>query len=285
MAGRSVAVLGLGGMGGGMARALLDAGFRVTVHNRTKEKAYPLVEAGASLAGTPGIAVADAEVVLLSLADEVAVEEVLFGAVAELLGPHQKVIDTSTVSPEFARQAAKRLSVRGVPRVEACVVGNPQMAEAGMLRVYAAGDQSEVDSVADVLGAIGQETRFLGAPGTASSLKLAFNLLLGVQTAGLAEAVSLVECAGLDREVALAALQDTGWGSLALGFRAEFMRERGYSPPGFRSVLMHKDLRLARQEAAAHQRRLPLVERAEERYESVVSAGRGDEDAAVIVES
>ena len=158
------------------------------------------------------------------------------------------------------------------------------MAASGQLRVFAAGDKPDVDTVADVLDAIGQDVRYLGATGRASSLKLAFNLLLGVQTLGLAEAVEFAETAGLDRELLLNALESSGWRSPVLSFRADFMRRRTYQPAGFRSALMYKDLNLAAREAAARQVDLPLVRCAADRYESVISVGRGDDDAAVVVD-
>src|SRR6266516_1509736 len=277
-----IAVIGLGGMGSGMAHALVRAGFPVTVYNRTEAKAAPLAQAGASIA--PAAAAANASVVLLSLADETAVQDVLFGRLGGILRVGQTVIDTSTVSPEFARAAAERLAALGPRRVEACAIGNPQMAASRQLRVFAAGDKPDVDTVADVLDAIGQDVRYLGATGRASSLKLAFNLLLGVQTLGLAEAVEFAETAGLDRELLLNALEASGWRSQVLSFRADFMRRRTYQPAGFRSALMYKDLNLAAREAAARQVDLPLVRCAADRYESVISVGRGDDDAAVVVD-
>lgn len=281
---RPVAVIGLGGMGSGMAKALLDNGFPVTVYNRTAAKAESLVAAGASLAPSAGEAGAGAEVVVLSLADEHAVEEVLFGEVVWRLTPGTTVVDTSTVSPSFAHNTAIRLAASGVRRVEACVIGNPAMAKTGQLRVFAAGAESDVDDVRDVLGALSQEIRYLGPSGRAGTLKLAFNLLLGIQTAALAETVSFAESAGLDREYLLAALDNSGWRSPILSFRAEFMRRREYLPAGFRTVLMQKDLTLAREEAAAHGVALPLVDASAERFAEAISAGRGDEDAAVVAE-
>lgn len=284
MAARTVAVLGLGAMGGGMARSLLRAGLAVRVHNRTAARAAEVVAAGAQLAPDPVAAVAGADVVLLSLADEQAVEEVLFGALAGRLAPGLVVVDTSTVSPEYARRAARRLADAGCRRVEACVVGNPAMALAGELRVFAAGERSDVDEVGDVLGAVGRQLRFVGPPGTASSLKLAFNLMLGVQTVGLAEALALTEASGLDRELVVGALRDMAWGSFALGFRADLMVGRHYRPAGFRTALMHKDLRLAVAESGVVDVSVPLVEQAARSFESVIAAGRGDDDAAVVVE-
>jgi len=268
-----------------MAKALITAGHAVIVFNRTRAKAEPFGAAGAAVADSPAKAVQDADVIVLSLADEAAVEDVLFGQLAGELRPEQRVVDTSTVSPAFARDAAERLAALGLRRVEACVVGNPMMAAQGNLRVFTAGEPADNDAVRDVLGAISQGIVHLGAAGRASSLKLAFNLLLGVQTAGLAEAVAFAEAAGLDRVLLLDAIETSGWRSPVLSFRSRFMREGTYLPAGFRSALMHKDLVLARQEAAVHDVRLPVTETAAERYGAVLAAGRGDEDAAVVVET
>jgi 3-hydroxyisobutyrate dehydrogenase-like beta-hydroxyacid dehydrogenase len=194
------------------------------------------------------------------------------------------VIDTTTVSPAFARRAADRLAALGARRVEACVVGNPQMAAHGALRVFAAGRKSDVDEVGAVLDAIAQQVRYLGPAGSASVLKLAFNLLLGVQTAGLGEAVAFAEAMGLDRGLLLDALDNSGWRSPVLSFRAEFMRRRAYRPAGFRAGLMHKDLTLVRDEALAHGVSLPLVDRTVDRFDEVLAVGRADDDAASVAE-
>lgn len=284
MPGRSVAVLGVGAMGSGMAQAILAAGFPVTVFNRTPAKAEHLTAAGAHLAASAAVAVQSAGTVLVSLADEAAVKAVLFGDVATNLQPGTVVIDTSTVSPAFARRAAEQLAELGAHRVEACVVGNPRMASRGALRVFAAGRQSDVDKVGAVLDAIAQDVRYLGPPGSASVLKLAFNLLLGVQTAGLGEAVAFAEAIGVDRGQLLDALDNSGWRSPVLSFRAEFMRRRVYQPAGFRAGLMHKDLILARDEALAHGVSLPLVDQAIDRFGDVLAVGRADDDAASVAE-
>jgi len=281
---RRVTVIGLGSMGSGMAAALVAAGQPITVFNRTAAKAEPLVKAGATPAASVGEACDGAEVVLLGLADESAVDNVLFAEAVGRLKPGAVVIDTSTVSPTFARNTELRLAASGVARVEACVLGNPQMALAGRLRVFAAGRESDVDDVRDVLSKLSQEVRYLGPTGRASALKLAFNLLLGVQVAGLAEAVAFAEGAGLGRDLLLDAIDNSGWQSPVLSFRTGFMRHRKYSPAGFRATLMRKDLTLASEQARADGVELPLVDAAVARYDDVLAAGRGDEDAAVVAE-
>ena len=279
-----VTVLGLGAMGSGMAHALLDAGFELTVYNRTAAKARPLAERGARVAGSVSEAVAGAGTVLASLSDEAAVTEVLLNQALPELSPGTVVVDASTVSPAFSREAEWRLAERGVHRLEACVVGNPPMARNGQLRWLTGGDPELAHAVRHLLVACGQEHRHLGPTGSASTLKLAMNLLLGVQTAGLAEAVGLVEAAGVDRQALLDMVDRSGWRSPVLSFRGEFMRRRSYSPAGFRSALMHKDLELALREAAAGGTELPVTRCAAGRYAALAAEGRGDDDAAALAE-
>ncbi|WP_433336433.1 NAD(P)-dependent oxidoreductase [Spirillospora sp. CA-294931] len=282
---RVVAVVGLGGMGGGVAHRLVAAGHDVVVFNRTKEKAAPLVEAGARLADSAADAAAEADVAVVSLSDEEAVEKVVFGEMATRLRPGTTLIEMSTLSPSYTVEAARRLAELGVRRVEACLIGNPQMAKSGDLRVFAAGVEEDVDGVRDLLGALGRQGMlYLGDTGRASALKLSFNLLLGVMTAGLGEAVTLAEQAGIPREMFLTAVQKSGWRSPVLNFRAEFMRTRTYRPAGFRTQLMAKDMRLAAEEARRGGGSLPLTEEAARRFAAVVAGDGGDKDAAVIVE-
>lgn len=279
-----LAFIGLGNMGGGMARRLLDTGHRLTVHNRTASKAAPLVAAGARLADAPERAAAGHQLVLLSLADEKAVEEVLFGRVAPVLRPGTVVVDTSTVSPGYAREAAERLAAQGLRRVEACVVGNPLQARKGELRVYVAGNPADLYEARPVLEAIGSDVVHVGAPGTAASLKLILNLLLGAQVASLSEAVAFGTAAGLDREQLINVVSASGFSSMVMRFRADLMLKQSYEPAFFRSALMEKDIRLAVEAAAGAGAAMPVLDLVRERFAAVVAAGDGDKDASVLVE-
>ncbi|MFF3327791.1 NAD(P)-binding domain-containing protein [Streptomyces sp. NPDC002889] len=280
----ALAFVGLGNMGGGMAHALIDAGHRLTVYNRTEAKARPLVDAGAVSAAGPAEAARGHSVVVLSLSDEAAVDDVLFGRIAPVLAPGSIVIDTSTVSPEYARKAAARLGDAGLRRVEACVVGNPFQAREGKLRVYTSGAEQDAAEVAHILDAIGSEVLHLGAPGTAATLKLIFNLLLGAQVASLSEAVAYGVRAGLDRDGLLTAIAGSGFSSLVMRFRAELMRKGAYEPAFFRSALMEKDLRLALDDATATGVELPVLDTVRAGFAAVVAAGDGEKDASVLIE-
>ncbi|MFI6323651.1 NAD(P)-dependent oxidoreductase [Nonomuraea sp. NPDC050556] len=281
---RDVAVLGLGSMGSGMAARLLDTGFQVTVWNRTAERAAPLAGKGAAVGGSAAEAAAEAEVLLLSLADENAVEDVLFRQALPAVRPGTLVLDTSTVSPAYSRLAAQRVADAGSHRVETCVLGNPFLAGTGGLRVLVAGDDADVLRARPILEALGQQIYELGEPGRAAAMKLAFNLLLGAQLASLAEAVSYGESAGLDRDMLLTAIAESGFSSMVMSFRAAVMKERRYTPAAFRTTLMEKDLRLVLGEAALSNLRLPVTESAAGQFAEVVGRGDGDHDAAAVCE-
>ena len=281
MAPSELAFIGLGGMGTAMALRLIDKGFALSVYNRTAAKAEPLREAGARVMATPNEAAAGKPVVLLSLSDEAAVEEIVFGGLD--LRPGTVLIDTSTVSPEYARRAAARLEADGVHRVECCVLGNPPLARAGGSRILVAGVPDDIDAMRPVIKALGREIR-VGGPGTAATMKLVFNMLLGVQVASMAEAVTYGERAGLDRDELLSAIAESGFSSMVMSFRAQLMRTREYEPPAFRTTLMAKDLRLATEEAALTGARLPIVGLVREIFDQVVAAGDGDKDTAIVIE-
>lgn len=279
-----LAFIGLGAMGGGMAHALRTAGFPIMVFNRTRSRAEPLAAVGARVADSPAQAADGVRVVVLSLSDEQAVEEILFGQLAGRLRPDAVVVDTSTVSPAYAIEAGRRLAKEGVRRVEACVLGNPAMARSGALRVFTAGREEDVAEVRAVLDAIGQEVRHVGGPGSASALKLAFNLILGNQVAALAEAVRLTDGAGVDRDLFLTALTASGFSSPTLAFRAEMVRARRTEPAHFRLRLMHKDLALAVSEAAARGDELPVTAAAATRFAEGITRGHGDHDAIALID-
>ncbi|WP_253767087.1 NAD(P)-dependent oxidoreductase [Goodfellowiella coeruleoviolacea] len=279
-----LAFIGLGNMGSAMAHRLVATGYPVTVHNRTAAKAAPVVAAGARPADSARQAVRDAEVVLVSLSDEAAVEQVVFDQVLADLRPGALVVDTSTVSPEYAVAAATRLEQAGARRVEACVVGNPRHARAGELRVFTAGDERDVVAVRPILEVLGTDVVYLGPPGRAATLKLVFNLVLGAQLVALAEAVGVGAAAGLDPDLVLSAIVHSGFSSRVMGFRAELMRQHRYEPAFFRSGLMAKDLGLGLAAAGARQDEFPVLRGVLERYRAVVDAGDGDKDAAVVLE-
>nr|AHX24698.1 dehydrogenase [uncultured bacterium] len=275
-------LVGLGAMGSGMAACLLRAGLPLVVHNRTAAAVRPLVDLGAHAAATAADAVGQADVVLVSLSDDDAVESVLFGAAAGALRPGTVVVNTSAISPRYARSSAERLRAAGAVPVEAGVVGNPEMARAGRLRVLTGGRAEDAAAVADLLDLVGEQVVHVGDHGSAVVLKLCFNLLLGAQTAVLAEAVSYGTGAGIDRDVLLDAIVQSGFSSPVLTFRASFMRSGQYEPAAFRAGLMAKDLGNVLSDATELGLGLPVVARLAERFTQLAGTWPDSDAAAVL---
>ncbi|MEJ2859172.1 MULTISPECIES: NAD(P)-dependent oxidoreductase [unclassified Saccharothrix] len=196
---KSVAVLGTGIMGTGMARSLLRAGLDVAVWNRSADKAAPLAEAGARVADTPAEAVADADVVLTVLFDADSTAEV----VQELdLSGEVVWVQSGTVGLEGTQRLATLAG--STPFVDAPVLGTRKPAEEGKLTVLAAGPMAVRDRVAPVFEAIGSRTVWVGErPGDGHRLKLAANSWVLSITAATAQAVALTRGLGLAPETFL----------------------------------------------------------------------------------
>ena len=198
----TIAVLGTGAMGAGIAERLLDEGHQLRVWNRSTEKLLPLLERGAASAATPAEAARGADAVLVSLAHADAVTTVLFGPDGAVHGLAEGalVLDTSTTSAESARDIGDRAEQAGLRFVEARVLGNPHHARSGQLRVLVGGPEAYIDAARPLLEGIGKDVNVLGEWGSGAQMKIALNLFLGVQLAGLAEAVDIGAAAGLDRK-------------------------------------------------------------------------------------
>jgi 3-hydroxyisobutyrate dehydrogenase len=195
---KSVAVLGTGLMGAGMARSLVRAGFDVTVWNRGAERARPLAEDGVRVAPDVSSAVAGAEVVLTMLFDADSVAEVMTPVLPDLV-PDTVWVQTSTVGLDGAQRLAALAGEHGVTYLDAPVLGTRGAAEAGALRVLVGGDRAVGDRIATVLDAISAQVIWSGPnPGDGHRLKLAANAWVLSVTAATAQSIALSRSLGLD---------------------------------------------------------------------------------------
>jgi 3-hydroxyisobutyrate dehydrogenase-like beta-hydroxyacid dehydrogenase len=195
-----VAFLGLGRMGGAMAANLLSAGFDLTVWNRSGEKCSPLAARGARVAGTPAQAARGAEVVLYSLADDEALEHVVFGpgGIMEGIAPGQLAVNLSTVHPDLSRREKAAYTARGADYLDAPVFGSQPEAEAGGLWIVAGGDRAAFDRAQPFLAPLSTSTHYMGETGKGAAMGLIGSLVVGLQLQALGEALVLAQKAGLD---------------------------------------------------------------------------------------
>jgi 3-hydroxyisobutyrate dehydrogenase len=241
-----VGVVGLGIMGGPMARNLLRAGHFVTVHNRTPARMAPLVDAGATAASSPRDVASRSDVVVTSVSDTPDVEAVvagpgglLEGATAGLL-----VVDTSTIAPAAARALAERAATKGVDLLDAPVSGGEQGAVAGTLSIMVGGRREAFERAAPIFAAIGKTATYMGGPGQGQMTKLVNQVVGAATLAAVAEGVVLGARAGLEPGPlvdAIAGGAASSWMWTNLGPR---MQRRDFAP-GFMIRLQQKDLRLA----------------------------------------
>jgi 3-hydroxyisobutyrate dehydrogenase len=282
---RRIGFLGLGAMGSGMAGRLANAGFEVSVYNRTTAKAAPLAERGVRVADTPALAAKGVDVLVLSLATEAAVEEVLFGPDGALAaaGPNTLVADTSTVSPDAARSMAERVAAAGHRALDTCVLGNAQHARDGDLRFMIGGDEADVRALRPMLDVLGKEVVRVGEHGMGATAKVAMNLLMGVQLQALAEAIVFGERAGLSRDQLITMISASGYSSPMMKFKGGVMARRAFDRADFRLTLMRKDMLLALAEGQRLGVPMPATTASYEVLTSATNAGLGDLDCAAVL--
>lgn len=253
-----IGFIGLGNMGAGMAANLLKAGHELTVYNRTSERAKPLVQEGARVASDPsGASLSD--VVFTMLADDSAVEQVVFGekGILASLRPGGIHISSSTISVALAERLAAAHGSKGQRFVSAPVFGRPEAAAAAKLFVVVAGPNDVVEKCMPLFSAIGQQTfRFGEKPSAANLVKLSGNFLIASVIESLSEAMALVAKAGLDQREYLEFLTSTLFNAPVYKTYGGLIADKKYHPVGFAAPLGLKDVRLAL--AAGEQFRVPL---------------------------
>ena len=236
---------GLGAMGGRMAARVAEAGYPLTVWNRSPAAADGLRAKGAAVAATPRELAERSDVVLSMLFDDAAVRDVLsgpdgaFGAAR----PGLTFVEMSTLSLRTSVDLHAAAERKGVGYLDAPVSGSTPQAEAGQLVVLVGGDAATFDRVRPVLLAMGKAAEHLGGPGAGTTAKLAINGMLAIGLEALGEGLALAERGGLDRKRFLDVIGQTA--VVSPGMKAKFANvEADRYPSAFALKTMAKDLRL-----------------------------------------
>jgi 3-hydroxyisobutyrate dehydrogenase len=246
-----VGFIGLGIMGGGMARNLLKNGFALTVWNRSAEKIAPIVEAGASAGESPADVAAKSDIVITCVSDTPDVEAVILGenGVIHGLKAGGLVIDMSTISPKATREIAARLNERGIAMLDAPISGGSEGAARGTLSIMVGGDAAQFERALPVFQAMGKTITHVGGQGDGQMVKLVNQILVVVNMLAVGEALLFAQAGGLDLEKTLNAVAGGAAGSWMLSNRGSQAIRRDWRP-GFTIDLQQKDLRLALEAAA-----------------------------------
>lgn len=280
-----IAILGLGAMGGRMATNLLEAGHELAVWNRTPGRGAALVERGARRASSPKNAVAGAEFVIAVLRDDDASREVWTdkadGALAGM--NHEAIaIESSTLSVGWSSALAARCAEAGIAFLDAPVAGSRPQAEAKALIHLVGGEPKTVERARPVLAAMGAALIHAGPAGSGAALKLAVNMLFGVQVACVAELLALMRRGGLAPEEAFARLSATPVCSPAAKAAGEAMLA-GHFAPQFPVELVEKDFGYAIQ-ALGGADAAPVAAAVRQVFVRAMEEGLGDQNLTAVVQ-
>ena len=243
----TVAVLGVGRMGGAMARRFADAGYPVVVWNRDRAKADAVAaETGADIAESPAEAASSSDILVSSLADDEALRMVYLGpdGVAEGGSQSLAAADTSAVAPLTVVEVGAAMDRTGAGFADCPVSGSISTVETGSLIVMAGGDPEVVDRVEPVLGAIARQVVRVGGRGAGAACKLAVNGLVHGLNIALSEALVLAEKAGVDRKAAYEVFAGGAGGAPFVQYKREAFENPDDAKVAFTLDLVAKDLEL-----------------------------------------
>ena len=278
-----VGFVGLGAMGSGIAQRILEAGYLVVGWNRTKAKAEGLIAAGMGWADTPRDVAAQCDVVFTMLTNTAAVQGTAHGEDGLLAGlrPGTVWADLSTIAPDASVALAADVAATGACYLDTPVSGSPATLAAGQMSVMVGGERAAFDHVAQLLHALGPKVTDIGANGHAILTKVAINLTLVVSVTAFAEAVTLVEKAGVDRAAVVDAALKSVVASPVIGYRAPLLVEDGEVYADVE--LQQKDLVLAQDLGRRLGAMLPTCSAASEMLSAARSSELADRDFLVSV--
>jgi 3-hydroxyisobutyrate dehydrogenase-like beta-hydroxyacid dehydrogenase len=275
-----VGLIGLGGMGTGMAKSLLRGGHRVTVFNRTRARAEALRADGATVAATAAEA-CRAGIVITMLADDAALESQVFGDGGILASlPHGGVhVSCSTISVALSDRLTAAHSAAGQEFVSCPVFGRPDAAEAGRLAVVAAGPSQVVDRCKPLFESFGPKLLVIGEkPSLANVVKLSGNFLIASVLESLSEAIAFARKSGVDAAVLVDFLTSTLFNAPVYKVYGGLIVAGNYDDVGFALPLGLKDTRLVLQAAEAQSVPMPIASVVRDRFLTAMARGNANKD-------
>lgn len=282
-----VGFVGLGAMGGPMARRLVSAGHRVTVSSRSRGPIDDALAVGMVDGGDPAGVVTASRITVVCVPDSPDVAGVL-DAILPVLGPGRIVVDCSTIDPAVEREQHRRVAETGAKYLEAPVSGGPPGATAGTLTLMVGGDEATLDDARPALDPFAGRIVHCGGPGFGQTVKLANNLLAAAQMAATAEATALALKAGVDPAKLYEVLVHSSGDCFCVRTRLPVAGVVPDSPAshnyqgGFKTDLMNKDVGLALAAAAASDVPMPVTAIVRSLLTAASSSGFGEQDYSAV---
>ncbi|SFF37767.1 3-hydroxyisobutyrate dehydrogenase [Paenibacillus algorifonticola] len=283
---KTVAFIGLGVMGMGMAANLLRKGYSVTVYNRTPGKAAALIELGATEALTPAEAAGGNDVVITMISNDQAIRDVYYGenGIFSAVRSGTLLIDSSTISPSLARELAATAEQKGASFLDAPVTGSKPAADAGTLVFMIGGSKAVLGANDDIMLAMGGKLIYMGENGSGSIAKLAHNTIVGINVVALTEGMAIAASGGLDSNAFLELVQAGSASSKSAELKGPKLINANYDVQ-FSLELMLKDLKLSSVLSDSLRVPTPLLESAKSMFQVGESMGLSELDMCAVAQA
>lgn len=282
---KKVGWIGIGKMGEPMARKIAEAGYPLTVYNRSPEKTAKLAEEGATVADDVKSLAADSDIIISMISDDNALSEVALGAdgIMQNARPGTIYIDMSTVSPVASGKIATVASEQEISYLRAPVNGTVMQAEVAGLVILISGPKDTYQECLEVFEKMGDKIFYTGPGDQARFLKLCINMMVGISSAMMGEALTLGEAGGLDWEQMIEIIRNSAVGSPVLNYKEKTLKERDFTP-AFTVRQLAKDFDLMLDTARNSDVPLPITSQVRQSLSSMIATGRGDQDFFAYVE-
>jgi len=283
--GATLGWVGIGRMGHALVSRLLDAGHEVAIYNRTRSKAEPLAERGATIVDTPAD-LADRDIVFTMVGGPADLKEVVLGGTGLLSrnGTAPRVIvDSTTVSADASDEVRAAARERGTALLAAPVSGNPKVVDAGLLTVVVSGPHEAWLQARPLLELLGAGVTYVGDGERARLVKICHNLMLGIVAQTLAEILVLAEKGGVARADFMAFLNDSVMGSMFTRYKTPAYVNLDFHPT-FTPELLLKDFQLGTEAARELGVPLPVAAAAQQVVQALVGHGYTDVDFAALID-
>jgi 3-hydroxyisobutyrate dehydrogenase len=277
--------VGTGRMGYALATRLLEAGCDLAVYNRTRAKAEPLGELGATVVDSPA-ELADRDIVFTMVAGPEDFKAVVLGEnglLSRADAAPSVIVDSSTVSPDASAEVRAQTEPRDVALLAAPVSGNPSVVDAGKLTVVVSGPAEAWEAARPYLELFGAGATYVGEGDVARLVKICHNLMLGVVAQSLAEITVLAEKGGVSRAAFLEFLNKSVMGSMFTRYKSPAIVNLDFTPT-FTPALLYKDFRLGFEAAEEHGVPMPVAAAAQQAVQMLMGFGYDDTDFMALLE-
>jgi len=274
-----IGIIGTGLLGKAIATHLLDSGYKLTIYNRTKEKALRLEDHGAVVVEHPKDVAANCNLVIIIVKDAKSVDEVSFGKNGIIEGIHDGLVvaDISTVEPSSSKSIAKKFSGFNIIKLDIPVMGGPPLAINGELLMMVSGEKETYEKNKKIFNVIANKIFYIGENGSANAIKLAMNLQISMLALAISEGITLARGANLDPEIFLKILNSTYF-KTGMSENKAYKMIKGNFNPTFTLKMLKKDLDTINQAAKELNLKLPMTIRANEIFQQAIDSGFGELD-------